>query len=82
MNTTILAKCVDELRKESPNIAYVLGMLETIIAMSGQTYIPLPAQPDTLNVKTIIQRTEEVSDETVPVNPVVKAGPIGRLTQS
>jgi len=35
MNTQILQKCVDELKKETFSKEYVLGMLETIIAMSG-----------------------------------------------
>lgn len=30
MNTNILQKCIDELRKEDPKIDYVLGMLETL----------------------------------------------------
>lgn len=35
MNTNILQKCVEELKKETPNISYVLGMLETVIDMNG-----------------------------------------------
>lgn len=34
MNTNILNKCVEELKKENPKLDYVLGMLETIIEMS------------------------------------------------
>ncbi len=33
MNPQILRKCVEELKKETPNISYVLGMLETVIEM-------------------------------------------------
>lgn len=34
MNTSILQKCVDELKNESPDIRYILGMLETFIELS------------------------------------------------
>ncbi len=37
MNTEILTKCVAELRSDKPNIQYVLGMLETLVAMSAPT---------------------------------------------
>lgn len=34
MNTSTLTKCVTELQKETPNIPYILGMLETFIELS------------------------------------------------
>jgi len=37
MNTNILKKCIDELKKEKPEIQYVLGMLETLYEMQPQT---------------------------------------------
>ncbi len=40
MNTNILQKCVEELKKETPNISYVLGMLETVIEMNGASLTP------------------------------------------
>lgn len=42
MNVQILQKCVDELKKETFSKEYVLGMLETIIAMSA---IPTSLNP-------------------------------------
>lgn len=39
MQTTILSKCVGELKKDAPNIQYVLGMLETLIDMAPQQNI-------------------------------------------
>lgn len=36
MNIPILQKCVDELAKSEPDLSYVRGMLETIIAMNPQ----------------------------------------------
>ena len=35
MNISVLTKCVDELKKDSPDIRYILGMLETLIALTG-----------------------------------------------
>jgi len=35
MNTSILQKCVVELKKDNPKIDYILGMLETVIEMSN-----------------------------------------------
>jgi hypothetical protein len=38
MNTNILKKCIDELKKESdPNYDYVLGMLEALYEMHTDT---------------------------------------------
>lgn len=34
MNTKILQKCIDELLKENPSKEYVVGILETVIAMN------------------------------------------------
>lgn len=33
MNTKILQKCIDELKKDKPSIERVLGMLETLVEM-------------------------------------------------
>lgn len=45
MNTNILSKCVEELKKETPNISYVLGMLETVIDMNGASAPLVPFTP-------------------------------------
>ena len=34
MNTSVLKKCVEELKKDQPDIRYILGMLETFIELS------------------------------------------------
>jgi hypothetical protein len=60
MNNKILQKCVDELKKESPKIDYVLGMLESVIELGGSS--SLPHLPSILDVKSI-PRTDSVSDE-------------------
>jgi hypothetical protein len=35
MNTKIIQKCIEELKKETFSKEYVLGMLETFVEMSG-----------------------------------------------
>lgn len=50
MNTTILSKCIAELKSECPDLSYIKGMLETLIEM-GQVpvyppiSIPAPIYP-------------------------------------
>ncbi len=45
MNTKILQKCLDELNKQPFKIDKVIGMLETMIEMSGETPIVTLRQP-------------------------------------
>ncbi len=73
MNTNILKKCVDELKKDTFSKEYVLGMLETIIEMSSET-----KSFTTHETKTPIVRTETVSDEEV-VPDFLKPGPVGNI---
>ena len=35
MNKNILSKCIDELKKPTPRLDYVLGMLETLFELQG-----------------------------------------------
>lgn len=81
MNTRTLTKCVDELKKDTPNIQYVLGMLETIIEMSsgvaGLSPLNIPINVAQTKTNTIIEETDEFAD-----NPFAKVGPIGNLTVS
>lgn len=35
MNNKILQKCLDEVNKETPDLSYIKGMLETLLAFSG-----------------------------------------------
>lgn len=76
MNTTILQKCVDELKKETPNLQYVLGRLETLIEMAPVT-IQHAVVPDVRN----ITRTENIADESTPIrSPITDLGPIANLS--
>jgi hypothetical protein len=71
MNTQILVKCLEELKKETPNIEYIKGMLETLIMLSGAT-IPTYVTTSTSQIKELVR-----SDETVEEIPAhLRAGPI------
>lgn len=46
MNTKILQKCITELKTEKPKIDYVLGMLETLMEMTGKEPEVAPKHTD------------------------------------
>lgn len=61
MSKKILQKCVDELKKESPNIPYIQGILETLIEMDPEkdiSAIPLGLIPR--NDATTVELFDEV----------------------
>lgn len=69
---TILLKCVEELKNKEPNISYVLGMLETVIEMSG---MPLPNSTTSLKFKPLpTEKIDEISIEDAYLN-----GKIGNI---
>lgn len=51
MNTSILSKAIEELKKDKPDLSYLRGMLETLMEM--QT----PAQIATEKLKEVISNT-------------------------
>lgn len=64
MNTNVLSKCVDELKKDTPNIQYVLGMLETIIEMSGGTRpVDIKSSVVKVPVASVVKADEEEFNE-------------------
>lgn len=85
MNTTVLNKCVDELKKPEPNISYVLGMIETLIAMS-----PVSEMDNIARMQRSVFASEvpqdsfnhEKTDEEEIINPVTQVGRIGKITTS
>lgn len=85
MNTAILQKCVDELKKEKPNVAYILGTLETLIEMSGGAPSSLQFSSNTPNFPLPVSngvpiiRTESISDEEI-IPAFAKPGPIANLS--
>ena len=78
MNTQILQKCLDELKKDSPSIPYVQGMLETFISLAGNpplsNNVVIPKTPE-----NIIPPPAILGEEDIPA--YLRAGPIGNLTE-
>ena len=64
MNTKILQKCLDELKKEQPNVDYIRGMLETLVEMGDQVVV----------TRAVV---EPVKESSIAFNdsPTVKAEP-------
>ena len=40
MNTNILSKCIEELKKEKPDLSYLRGMLETLVTVQDAMKVP------------------------------------------
>jgi hypothetical protein len=74
MNTSILQKCVAELTKDSPDLSYIKGILETLIDITGvATTKIIETSP--------AQSTFKVDEE--EFNDAARAyvgGPIGKIT--
>lgn len=79
MNTLILQKCVEELKKDSPKIDYILGMLETLIEMSGNAVTSTPVMPNTVYVQATGTTPQPLSEEE-RLAQVYGTGPIGGLS--
>lgn len=73
MNTNILKKCVEELKKEEFKKEYVIGMLETLIEMSPTHPVAIPNN----TYHNVSETTPTRADEQIP--PFLKSGPIGGL---
>ncbi len=39
MNTNILNKCIEELKKDTPDLSYLRGMLETLMEMQNEPLV-------------------------------------------
>lgn len=84
-NNAILQKCLDELNKKDIRKDYVIGMLETLISLSGESH---PAPVINTPVKHVGTRkkdelqTFEVSADDLEAEELAKRytdGPIGQL---
>lgn len=85
MNITTLTKCVEELKKETPNISYVLGMLETVIEIhGGQTIVTqIPSSISTITSKNTVVSSgsglvADLSDEEILAQRYA-GGPVGNV---
>lgn len=85
MNNTILQKCLDELNKKDIRKDYVIGMLETLISMSGESHptpvISTPVKHGGSRKKDELQ-TYELSADEIESEELAQRytnGPIGQL---
>lgn len=81
MNTNILKKCVEELKKESPKIDYVLGMLESVIELSDVSPI-YPYTPPIMPVANFSSNPIAAGsglDISIPESYVTNTGPLGKI---
>lgn len=76
MNT--LSKCIEELKKDQPDIRYIIGMLETYVELSSTR----PATTYTVTGSGIMTKPiivpELVDEEQLPHG--YANGPIGKIT--
>ena len=79
MNTAILLKCIEEIKKDKPNLEYIRGILETIVEMSG-SQVPKSNMP---TIQSTYVQTTSLSDEEIAEQALVnkyESGPIGNLS--
>ena len=79
MNATVLGKCIEELKKETPDLSYIRGMLETLQDMISVASTPI--YPSSA-FSAPITRTESIADEEIH-NDALNAylgGPTGTVT--
>jgi len=68
---------VSELKQKEPNLQYVLGMLETVIELSGN---PTPPLPDLNMSRKVLENVFSKSDEQEEIPPAARPGPVGRIS--
>jgi hypothetical protein len=86
MNTQILQKCIEELKQTNPKIDYILGMLETVVAMSAQPpqYPPMnyPSTPSHVipyGVTTTLNEPMGIEEEGSGILRTYATGPVATV---
>lgn len=75
MNTNILKKVLEELGKEKPDISYVRGMIETLVALEEKSTEPIVVAsgsggfPPKAGIGTITSHIPPISEPTLPPPP-------------
>lgn len=81
MNVQVLEKCLAELEKEDPNIAYVRGILETVIDLNKPVAVDYSFSTRSgirsTQVPAIIEK--ELVDEEAGYSEAYKLGPVAEL---
>lgn len=73
MNTKILQKILDELKTEHPRLDYVIGMLETLIEMVGESPNGRAADLGPARLGSIPSSPKESSDDGAILDAKAKA---------
>lgn len=83
MNTKILQKCLEELKKETPDLSYLRGTLETLIEISGGVEVP---KNFTVTTPTMFSSTQisvnDLPDEEKEYHARMAGGPIAPMRDS
>ena len=77
MNTNLIKKCLVELDKESPNLSYLKGILESIVELSVREPVVIPYTLP--NINKTIDNSGSGLDTSIPNSYVASTGPIGKL---
>lgn len=81
MNTKILQKCLEELKKETPDLSYLRGTLETLIEMAGGEVLTTPGNvmPYVSGLHTEVEKVDEITDVDKEYERKQLGGPIAKL---
>ena len=79
MNNKTIQKAIDELKKDTPNISYVLGMLETIVELSESNITVSPGYGTGTHFPPYIVTSGTTTKEDETLNAYAN-GPIAPLS--
>lgn len=81
MNTKILQKCLEELKKETPDLSYLRGTLETLIEMAGGEVVSTGSyvMPHLGVLHTEVGKVDEITDVDKEYERRQLGGPIAKL---
>lgn len=91
MNTRVLQKCLDELKKEKPDMSYIRGMLETLVEMGeehivnidGGSTTPVSIGPPILTPPTMFSSKQisasDLTDEEREFHEKMLGGPVAAM---
>lgn len=80
----VIKKCLEALSKESPDLSYVRGMLETFVEMNGEEVHPAifvsnnPPKTPSASAQVLGKVDEQISPEEDAILKTYANGPIGR----
>lgn len=79
MHASILSKCIEELKAETPDISYIRGALETLLAVSASDPTRLPIVHQTYDISRTVPESEPVVDPQEAAAAAYLRGPTGTV---